>query len=202
MILEVKNIIKSFGARKVLNGISFSTERGTITGIVGENGSGKTTLLKIIVGIIKPKSGLLKLNGTMGYCPQESLVFPRLTVMENFRYFASAYRLAGIWNDKNNDQIEFFLDYFQFEQFRNDQTEHLSGGTLQKLNLSIALMHQPDLLILDEPYSGFDWETYKRFWEFTLQYRKDGFSILLVTHLLTDTSHFDTVYQIKNGYLQ
>ncbi len=201
MILETKNITKSFGSREVLNGITFSIDKGNITGIVGENGSGKTTLLKILTGIIKPNSGSLKLNGTIGYCPQESLVFPKLTVLENFRYFASAYKLAEKGSNKIKDQVEFFLDYFKFKQFKNDQTDCLSGGTLQKLNLSIALMHNPDLLILDEPYSGFDWETYNRFWEFALQYRKDGFSILLVTHLLTDTSQFDIVYQIKKGYL-
>lgn len=202
MILETENITKSFGSRDVLNGITFSINRGTIIGIVGENGSGKTTLLKILTGILKPNSGSLKLNGTIGYYPQKSLVFPKLTVMENFRYFLSAYKLAGNRNGKKMINVEYLLDYFQFGQFKNDQTDRLSGGTLQKLNLSIALMHNPDLLILDEPYSGFDWETYNRFWDFTLQYRKDGFSILLVTHLLTDTSQFDIVYQMQKGYLK
>lgn len=201
MILKTENITKSFGSRKVLNGITLSVDNGTITGIVGENGSGKTTLLKILTGILKPNSGSLVLNGTIGYCPQKSLVFPKLTVLENFRYFASAYKLADN-NNKIMDQVEFFLDFFKFKQFKDDHTDCLSGGTLQKLNLSIALMHNPDLLILDEPYSGFDWETYNRFWEFALQYRKDGSSILLVTHLLTDKSQFDIVYQIKNGYLK
>lgn len=202
MILEVENITKSFGSKKVLKGISFSVGKGTITGIVGENGSGKSTLLKILVGLLKPNSGSIKLNGTIGYCPQEMLVFPKLTVMENFRYFAAAYKLAGKWDEQKQNKVDFLLKHFQFRRFRNMQTDQLSGGTLQKLNLSIALMHQPDLLILDEPYSGFDWETYNRFWEFTLQYRKQGFSILLVTPMLTDTSVFDAVYQIKKGFLE
>ena len=138
-------------------------------------------------------------NGRIGYCPQQTNVFSQLTVDENFRYFAAAYRLNISSLLK---QRELLLKHFDFKKFRNDKVEVLSGGTQQKLNLSLALLHKPDLLILDEPYNGFDWDTYIRFWDFTDNLLKTGCSILIVTHLLNDTNRFRYVYKLKNGYLE
>ena len=199
MILEVENISKSFGRKKALKGVSLSMEPGAFYGIVGENGSGKSTLLKIIVGEWLADKGKVITNGRIGYCPQQTNVFSQLTVDENFRYFAAAYRLNISSLLK---QRELLLKHFDFKKFRNDKVEVLSGGTQQKLNLSLALLHQPDLLILDEPYNGFDWDTYIRFWDFTDNLLKTGCSILIVTHLLNDTNRFRYVYKLKNGYLE
>ncbi len=203
MILQSENINKSFRSKQVLKDVSFSVKKGTITGIVGENGSGKTTLLKILVGLLKPDKGNVNINGEFGYCPQEALVFPHLTVRENLRYFSAAYGIIiSNKNSKGSGRWEGLLNHFQFKQYMDKRVNQLSGGTIQKLNLSIALIHNPDLLILDEPYAGFDWETYERFWDFTLKYKEDGKSILMVTHLISEKSHFDNIYQIKNGQLE
>ena len=199
MILKVENIAKSFGKKKVLKDISFSMDAGTLKGIVGENGSGKSTLLKIVVGQWPADKGEVAIEGKIGYCPQKPLVFSQLTVGENFQYFAGAYSLK-----KNTwlDQCEYLLDYFNFKSYRKEKVAELSGGTQQKLNLSIALLHQPNLLVLDEPYNGFDWDTYLRFWELTEKMRKQGCAILVVTHFLNETARFDRIYHLKNGYLE
>ncbi len=157
MILQAENIVKSFGRKKVLRGLSFGMKAGSLNGIVGENGSGKSTLLKIIVGHWQADQGKVFIEGRLGYCPQEPLVFPQLTVQEHFQYFSSAYSLP---KKSSLLQTELLLEHFNFKQYRSDKVAELSGGTQQKLNLSLALLHQPQLLILDEPYNGFDWETY------------------------------------------
>jgi ABC-2 type transport system ATP-binding protein len=199
MILSAVNIKKSFGKKNVLNGISFELVSGKLYGIVGENGSGKSTLLKVLVGQWKADSGAVKISGRIGYCPQKPLLFPQLTVAEHFKYFSAAYGLDKIEEKKNS---EYLLNHFNFTKTLKDKVSNLSGGTQQKLNLSIALLHEPDLLILDEPYNGFDWETYLRFWDYTDIMLKRGCAVLIVTHLLNEKDRFDRIYKLKNGMLQ
>lgn len=199
MILELQNIGKSFGKKSVLKDISLSLGSGSLTGIVGENGAGKSTLLKIIVGELSSDTGSKNLRGNFGYCPQDAIVFPLLTVNENFEYFSSAY---GLSKKFSKEQMDNLLKQFNYEQFLHEKVTNLSGGTRQKLNLSIALLHQPELLILDEPYNGFDWETYQKFWEYTHTLNKQGCAILIVTHLINEKKDFDRIYQLKKGNLR
>jgi len=198
MILKVENISRSFGKHKVLKNISFEMDSSVMYGIVGENGSGKSTLLKIIAGEWKADQGSISVAGRIGYCPQKSLLFSQLTVDEHFRYFASAYRIENsMWIARS----EMLMDFFNFRQYRKERISNLSGGTQQKLNLSIALLHQPDLLILDEPYNGFDWDTYMKFWAYAGQLRMQGSAILTVTHLITEKDRFDRVFDLIHGHL-
>ena len=198
MILKVKNIAKSFRKNKVLQNVSFEMNPSSLYGIVGENGSGKSTLLKIIVGEWKSDSGEISVYDRIGYCPQKSSLFSQLTIAEHFRYFAAAY---GIEKAELLDRSESLMNYFNFEKYEKEKISNLSGGTQQKLNLTLALLHRPKLLILDEPYNGFDWDTYLRFWDYTNQLRKEGCAILVVTHLLTDKKPFDRVYNLEQGQL-
>lgn len=198
MILKVENISKAFGRNKVLTGVSLEMNSALLYGIVGENGSGKSTLLKIIVGEWKPDQGKISVNGRIGYCPQGTLLFPLLTVDEHFRYFAAAY---GIAKTELAGRSESLMNYFSFIKFRNQRIAGLSGGTQQKLSLSVALLHQPGLLILDEPYSGFDWDTYQRFWDLTDTLRKAGCAVLIVTHMLTEKNRFDRIFNLEQGQL-
>jgi len=178
--------------------VSFSMNPSSLYGITGENGSGKSTLLKIIVGEWKSDHGNISVNGRFGYCPQKTLLFSHLTIDEHFRYFAAAY---GIERTELLSRSESLMNYFNFKKYRNERIINLSGGTQQKINLAIALLHQPDLLILDEPYNGFDWDTYIRFWDYTNQLRKDGCAILVVTHLITERERFDRVFNLVKGQL-
>lgn len=199
MTLQVENIAKSYGRKEVLTDVSFEVQTGKMCGIVGENGSGKTTLMKIIVGELKANNGRINHSGRIGYCPQDALLFPRLTVNEHFAYFSKAY---GISNTDLYNRRKELLKHFKFKKYGNEQVVNLSGGTKQKLNLSIALIHQPHLLILDEPYNGFDWDTYMRFWEFTDRLIKSNCSILVVAHFLNNQPLFDKIYQLERGRLK
>jgi ABC-type multidrug transport system ATPase subunit len=198
MILKVENISKSFGKRSVLQNVSFTMEYSKLYGITGENGSGKSTLLKIIAGEWKADSGKVYVSDRIGYCPQRPLLFSHLTVEEHFHYFAAAYKIEkDIWSERS----EMMMNYFNFREYREEKIANLSEGTQQKVNLAIALLHNPRLLILDEPYNGFDWETYIRFWEFTKRLRNEGCAILIVTHLITEIERFDKIQNLAHGFL-
>lgn len=201
-MLQVTDVSKSFGNKKILNGISFSIAGGTLNGIVGENGAGKSTLLKIIVGELRTDSGAIHLAGRMGYCPQEALLFSMLTVEENFLYFAAAYGLTKKHNEEWKQQRDYLMEQLGFSKYLKMRADKLSGGTRQKLNLSLSLLHDPDILVLDEPYGGFDWETYQHFWKIMLQLKQGGRSIILVTHFLNDRQDFDHIFTLQNGGLQ
>ena len=196
-MLEVVNIHKSFTGIKILDDVSFSLRQGSLNAIVGENGAGKSTLLKIIVGELKADKGLVTAQGNIGYCPQEALLFPTLTVEENFKYFASAYRLTN--NHHWLQQRDNLLHSLKYTKYLKSRVDKLSGGTKQKLNLSIALLHDPPILILDEPYGGFDWETYNHFYMMMAESRRKGKCVLLVTHLVTDTASFDKIFTLREG---
>lgn len=200
-ILEVKNISKAFGGKLVLDKTSFIAEKGRITGIVGENGSGKTTLLKIIVGMLSADSGTVIRNGRIGFCPQDQLIFSSLTISENIKYFAAAYGL----NRKNEalwkETIDHYIDDFDLRSNLDTQASKLSGGTRQKLNLILALIHSPDLLIFDEPYASFDWESYLYFWKLVEELKLKGVSFLIVSHLIYDRKNIDRIFELRNGEL-
>ncbi|MBC8343677.1 MAG: ABC transporter ATP-binding protein [Bacteroidetes bacterium] len=198
MIIKVENIAKSFRKKIVLRDVNFNMEKGSLCGIVGENGTGKSTILRIIVGECKADSGNVYVDGKLGYCPQNTLLFSQLTVDEHFHYFSAAY---GIGKDELYDHCEELMIHFNYKQFKNEKIANLSGGTKQKLNLSIALISQPDLLILDEPYNGFDWDTYLMFWDYTARLQEKGCAILVVTHMLSEKERFDRIYNLENGYL-
>ena len=202
-ILQVDHLTKAFGRRTVLNDISFQVEKGKILAIMGENGAGKSTLLKILVGLLRPDSGNIELHGSLGYCPQEVLLFERLTVWENLKYFSTAYNLDKKPSfDPESIVIEKWLERFNFKEYRDMLVGQLSGGTKQKLNLTLALMHKPDLLILDEPYAAFDWQTYLYFWDLAAEVRDAGKSIIVVSHIIYDRSKIDCLFELKDGKLQ
>jgi ABC-type multidrug transport system ATPase subunit len=196
--LELDHITMSYGQNVVLKDLSFSLAKATIMGIVGENGAGKSTLLKIIVGLLKPVHGTVLMHGRFGYCPQEAELFLDLTPFEHYRYFAAAYDLATV---DNAHYFQNLCERYQLTRFMHIRVQHLSAGTRQKLNLVLALIHQPEVLILDEPYSGFDWESYTIFWQHTKELTKTNTSILVVSHLIHDQTHLDSLLQLKEGFL-
>ena len=147
--------------RAVLGGADLTLYPGEVVGLVGENGSGKSTLMKILVGALPGDAGTVRRTGRLGYCPQEPLVYARLTCDEHFDLFGHAYAMTREQTIASRQAIYEALGFGRYARTRADQ---LSGGTLAKLNLGLALLADPDLLLLDEPYAGFDWDTYQRFW--------------------------------------
>jgi ABC-type multidrug transport system ATPase subunit len=170
--------------------------QGELVGLVGENGSGKSTLMQVVVGLLASDAGSVWQEGRLGYCPQQPMVWEKLTVEEHFELFARAY---GLSNTARERAVDGVLEELQFARYRRHRVEELSGGTRQKLNLALALMHEPRVLLLDEPYSGFDWETYLRFWEMSERRRDQGMGILIVSHLLAERERLDRVYELRNG---
>ncbi len=203
-ILRVDEVAKSFRRGppwhrrtvKVLRGASLHVRAGELVGLVGENGSGKSTLMQIIVGLLARDSGSLTRPGRIGYCPQHPLLWEKLTVGEHFGLFAQAYNLSPDAAGRSRDLL---LDELHFVRFRDRRVEELSGGTRQKLNLSLALMHDPQLLLLDEPYSGFDWETYLHFWDMAERRRGNGMAILIISHLLAERDRLTRIYELRDG---
>ena len=180
----------------VLKGASLMVCAGELVGLVGENGSGKSTLMQIVVGMLDRDAGTVVRQGRLGYCPQTPMLWDKLTVDEHFLLFGSAY---GLDDERRERAVADLLEELQFEPYRGYRVEDLSGGTRQKLNLALALIHDPALLLLDEPYSGFDWETYLRFWEMSEGRRNAGMGILIVSHFLTERERLDRVYELHDG---
>jgi ABC-type multidrug transport system ATPase subunit len=181
---------------EVLTGVSLMVCTGELIGLVGENGSGKSTLMQIVVGMLGRDGGQVERIGRLGYCPQVPMLWDKLTVDEHFELFARAYGLDEQAREQATTEL---LEELRFERYRNYRVEELSGGTRQKLNLALALMHEPTLLLLDEPYSGFDWETYLRFWEMSERRRDAGMGILIVSHFLAERERLDRVYELRDG---
>ncbi len=193
--IVVTDVFRSFGRHHVLRGVTFSAHRGEMVGIVGENGAGKTTLLRIMAGLLPASRGRVKLDGRLGYCPQEPQVHAGLTVAQNLEWFRAAYRLDSL------GAAGALMDRLGLRQYRDVLVRDLSGGTRQKLNLVLALMHDPQVLLLDEPYQGFDWETYRRFWAIAEESRASGQAIVVISHLLYDRARFDRLLRLQDGVL-
>ena len=180
----------------VLSGAEISLEPGEVVGLVGENGSGKSTLMRILVGDLRPDAGTVTRSGQVGYCPQEPLVYPRLTCDEHFELFGRAYGMASHHERHSRAAIYESLGFARFADTRADQ---LSGGTLAKLNLGLALLPDPALLLLDEPYAGFDWDTYLKFWDLVDERRAAGRTVLIVSHFVVDEARFDRIVEVREG---
>jgi ABC-2 type transport system ATP-binding protein len=203
-VLAVRGLKKSFHRGlpprrrtiEVLKGADLEVRAGQLVGLVGENGSGKSTLMQIVVGLQKRDGGEVERPEKLGYCPQTPMVWDKLTVSEHFRLFARAYNLD---DEAAASAEQSLLKELQFEHYRGYRVQELSGGTRQKLNLALALMHEPELLMLDEPYAGFDWETYLHFWEMSERRRDAGMGILIVSHLLAERERLDRIYSLADG---
>ena len=206
-MLRVEGVEKAFGAGPpwrrrrvaVLRGASLDVRPGELVGLVGENGSGQSVLMQIIVGMLARDAGTVQRPPRLGYCPQLPLLYDKLTVAEHFDLFATAY---GIGEADGRAAAASLMDELQFGRYGGYRVEDLSGGTRQKLNLALALMHDPQLLLLDEPYAGFDWETYLRFWEMAERRRSEGMGILVVSHLLAERDRLTRIYELRDGRAQ
>jgi ABC-2 type transport system ATP-binding protein len=203
-VLVVDGVTKAFRSGppwhrrrvEVLRGASLEVQPGELVGLVGENGSGKSTLMQVIVGLFSRDGGTLSAPARLGYCPQQPLLWDKLTVAEHFELFAQAYELD---DDAATAVRDGLLDELGFAKYLDYRVEALSGGTRQKLNLALALLHEPLLLLLDEPYAGFDWETYLRFWQMAERRRADGMGILIVSHLLAERERLTRIYELRDG---
>jgi ABC-type multidrug transport system ATPase subunit len=180
----------------VLTGADLTLRRGEVVGLVGENGSGKSTLMKILVGALAADAGEVTRTGRLGYCPQVPVVYARLTCNEHFELFGRAYGMPVPAERRSRREI---YETLGFERYADTRAEQLSGGTLAKLNLGLALLADPELLLLDEPYAGFDWDTYQKFWGIVATRRDAGRTVLIISHFTVDEDRFDRIVEMRDG---
>jgi ABC-2 type transport system ATP-binding protein len=197
-MLEVQGIHKAFGRNRVLLGVDLKVYSGEAVAVVGENGSGKSVFLKILAGLESPDSGSVRLRQKIGYCPQKLELFEGLTVAENMVYFGAAY---GLPKATLRETGRHYLERFRYERYVDTLVKNLSEGTKQKLNLTIALLHAPGLLLLDEPYQGFDYDTFMNFAGLLTEWREQGRAVLTISHLVTGDLPLDRVLEMKEGTL-
>ena len=194
--LAARGIRKSFGRRQVLTGVDLEIAAGELVAVVGENGTGKTTLLRILAGDLRPDAGSVAIDGRPGYCPQTVVLDEALTVDQNVRYFQAAY---GIGSTGRAGEL---IERLGYAGCRGQRVGTLSGGTKQKLSLTLALMHDPPVLLLDEPYQGFDWQTYLAFWQLTGELRDRGTATVVISHLVFEQERFDRICHLTGGRIQ
>jgi len=180
----------------VLRGADLALTAGEVVGLVGENGSGKSTLMRILVGALTPDRGTVVRHGRVGYCPQVPQVYGRLTCDDHLALFGAAY---GLTPQETHASGQRLYDALGFAKFARARADELSGGTLAKLNLALALVADPDVLLLDEPYAGFDWDTYLRFWDLVAVRREAGRSVLIISHFVVDEERFDRIVELREG---
>jgi ABC-type multidrug transport system ATPase subunit len=191
--LAAAGVCKRYGRKLVLDDAALSARGGEAVAVLGENGAGKSTLLEICAGLIRPDRGQVVIRGPLGYCPQEPGLFDLLSADEHLALFAPALHLSRRLALERGHEL---LDEFAFPIDDHSPTRQLSGGARQKLNLALALLGSPNVLLLDEPYQGFDLGAYVSFWDHVSRWKSEGLAVVIVTHLLTDRSLVDRVVEL------
>lgn len=206
--IEISGITKRYGRLTALDNVSLSVERGEMFGLIGPDGAGKSTLYRILATLSRPDAGTARLCGLdtvadcrklrtmIGYMPERFSLYSDLTVAENLRFFAS---LFGVSPDANRDLIASV--FRQLERFPDRKAGALSGGMKQKLALSCALIHRPEILLLDEPTTGVDAVSRSEFWDMLAGLRDKGITILVSTSYMDEATRCHRVTMIGRGHI-
>ena len=188
MSLAVDGLVKQFGPVQALNGLRFEVPEGHVFGFLGSNGAGKTTTMRIALGVLRADSGRITWRGrdhrglprqTWGYLPEERGLYPKMTVLEQLVFFAG---LQGVPKDVANREARAWLDRFRVPEFAGRKAEELSKGNQQKVQFLAAVMHDPQVLLMDEPFTGLDPVNIVLLREAILELRDRGKTIVLSTH--------------------
>ena len=205
MILELKNIEKSFGEKKVLAGVSFKAEGGKAFGLLGRNGAGKTTSIRILMDVFPANSGEVLVDGQpinynkigIGYLPEERGLYPKKIIIDQLTYFAE---LKGMNRKAAVRSIDYWLERLGMTEYRNKKLETLSKGNQQKIQLITALAHDPDIIILDEPFSGLDPVNAMLLKEVVKDQISKGKIVLFSSHQMSYIEEFcDSIAILNNG---
>ncbi len=207
-MLKISRLSKRFGQRQALNDLSLSLPPGEIYGLLGPNGAGKTTALNMLCGLLKPDSGEILLQGQpvseatkllVGVMPQQNLLYQSLTCRETLSFLA---RIYGLGRKEIPDRVHDCLKAVNLADRANDVVGDLSGGMQRRLSLAAAIIHQPKLVVLDEPSTGLDIEARYEVWELIRKLKQQGVTVLLTTHLLDEVERLcDRIGIIKQGQL-
>ena len=193
VVLRLTDVSARRGRRTVLSGVNLTIHRGEVVAVVGANGAGKSTLLQLCAGLLRASGGSIERTPNFGYAPQLDSLAPLLTVDEHLRLFGAA---RGIRQGRSISTGRRLLTRLGWTARGDQPAGTLSGGTQQKLNVALAQLDAPDLLLLDEPYQGLDALAYEDLWALISAWRASGAGVLLVTHLLRDVDLVDRVAEL------
>ena len=196
VLLHLEGVQKRYKRRDVLRRVDLTVRAGEVAAVVGANGTGKSTLLRICAGLTRASSGQVFRAGRVGYVPQSGGVIGLLTAAEHFELFGAA---TGVASRRARSTGNLLASRLSWRPNPHTRTEQLSGGTRQKLNLILGDLHAPDLLLLDEPYQGFDQGSYLDFWQQVYRWRDAGKGVVVVTHLLQELDRADHVVDLGTG---
>jgi ABC-2 type transport system ATP-binding protein len=206
--LQIDSLFKRFGEQQVLNGFSLQVARGEVVGLLGPNGCGKSTVLNIICQLLQADAGQVQLMGQplieqsahararIGYCAQESALYPDLFPQENIQFFA---RLYGVPAEQRTARVAELMERFGLVPYAATRAGLLSGGWQQRLSLAVALVHRPELLVLDEPTVAVDVEARMDLWRLIEGLRDSGTTILLTSHHLAEAQRLCNRVALMRG---
>jgi len=206
--IVTSKLVKRFGKFTAVNDLDLTIEDGQTYGLLGPNGSGKTTAIRMICGLLEPTSGTINVLGrtmpskevlsSLGYMPQDVAIYVDNTVHENLELFGSLYGMAPEAFKKREEEMLKFVD---LAGWKNSLASTLSGGMRHRLSLACALLHEPKLLILDEPTVGVDPELRASFWEYFEKLGKKGITVVITTHYMDEAGHCQKVGLLRQGRL-
>ena len=209
-IIQVDDVSRKFGALTAVSHVTCRVRKGELCGVVGSDGAGKTTLLRMIAGMIQPTAGNIYINGLnnvlrnreakelIGYMPQRFGLYQDLTVAENFDFFMDIYGIRGAERARRRER---YLGFSNLLSFLNRKAGDLSGGMKQKLGLACILVHQPQVLILDEPTNGVDPFSRQEFWDILREMKLEGMSTLVSTAYLDEGEKCDLLVLMHNSHV-
>lgn len=177
-IIEFHNVFKSFGSKRIFFDVSFQIKRGEIVGLFGSSGSGKSVLMKLLIGLIKPSSGRVFKFGGSGISFQNNSLYEQLTVMQNINFFASVYKVKI-----SNEFVSNLLNWLELKEYGNTIVKNLSGGTQKRVDIACALISDPDVLVLDEPFNGLDYPLIRKLIELLKSLNSKGKTIIVSSHI-------------------
>ena len=207
MILEAEDLARSYGEVQAIRGLSLGLAEGTITGLLGPDGAGKTTTMRLLTGLIRLDRGTTRhrgrditgrraTGGWLGYMPQRFSLYGDLTVDENLRFYAE---LFGVRGERRKQGTERLLAFARLTDFRRRRAAALSGGMKQKLALACTLIHDPEVLLLDEPTTGVDPVSRIEFWQILGELREAGTALLVSTPYMDEADRCDHVLMLRDG---
>lgn len=197
-VFEAAGITKSYRSKSVLRGANLTVSRGEAVAIVGENGAGKSTFMNISAGILKPDAGTVNVDGSLGWCPQQPGLVDLLNVHEHLRLLSAGTPDPTAARTRALEMLELL----GFDLTDSTVSKDLSGGQRQKLNLALTMIDDPEVLLLDEPYQGFDHGTYVNLWDQIAHWTDEGRAVIIITHLLAERNRVDRVVEVADGAIE